>query len=442
MMKNVSIPHRLRDFASDRRGNVTIIGAAALAGLIGFVSLVAEYGMGLENQNNDQRIADLASFAAATYYSENAYESNGLSTATSIAQKVAALNGVSNSGVKVNLITSPVDSSKNAVQVKVSTSAPLFLSEVIASAKSLATSGTSAAQFVSGPGNGCVLSLDNSSVDDIWDNGNASVALTNCDIYDNSSNSAALAVGGNASLSARMVSVAGGVYGSSKINASAGIFTGAPRATDPYDSVQLPAYAGCDHTGYSTQTNATINPGVYCSGFSVNSNAVVTMNPGLYIFDRGSFQINGQATLTSATVNGVGGVTLVFTSSTNANWPTVTINGGATVNLAAPTTADIKNGNNGLNGILFYGDRNMPVGTSYKLSGGSVQTLSGAVYLPEAAITYSGNTTTTNACLQLIGDTITFTGTSNVALSGCGVYALKTFGSAINNGQNSVSLVQ
>jgi hypothetical protein len=339
-------------------------------------------------------------------------------------------------------VTSPANSSYKAIKVTVSTTAPLFLAEVIGGGTSLKTSATSYAQLYTGPGNGCVLSLDESAVDDIWDNGNASVTLKNCDIYDNSSNSAALSVGGSATMSVREAFVVGGVSGSSKITTTAGIQTGYSRTGDPYASLQLPAYVGCDHSSYSTTTNATLNPGVYCGGFKVTSSAVVTLNPGLYIFNQGAFEIDGQATLQSATLNGVSGVTLVFTSSTGSNWPTVTINGGATVNLTAPTTADINNGNNGINGILMFGDRNMPVGTSYNLNGGSTQTLSGAIYLPEAAVTYNGNMTTTNPCIQLIADTITFVGTSNVAMSGCGVFALNTFGVPLNNSQQKVSLVQ
>ena len=75
----------------------------------------------------------------------------------------------------------------------------------------------------SGPGQGCVLSLDHSEVDSLDDMGNSTVTLTNCDIYDNSNNSDALNVGGNAALTARFVSVTGGVSGASKITTTNGI---------------------------------------------------------------------------------------------------------------------------------------------------------------------------------------------------------------------------
>ena len=57
------------------------------------------------------------------------------------------------------------------------------------------------------------------------------------------------------------------------------------------------------------------------------------------------------------------GVTLIFTSNTRSNWPTATINGGATINLTAPTSGATI-------GMIMFGDRNIPVGTSFKFNGG------------------------------------------------------------------------
>jgi len=359
-----------------------------------------------------------------------------------LAQNVVASNlGYWGNQINVSVTETDPSTSQNYYQVVANGSLPTALMSVV-SIHSMPIKARAGGKYsYTGPGNGCVLSLDESAVDALYDNGNASVNLTQCDIYDNSSNGAALYVNGSATLSARKVSVVGGVSGSSKITTTAGIVTGAPTTPDPYASVVIPAYSGCDQTNYSTKSTVTLNPGVYCGGFSANSKANITLNPGLYIFDGGSFTLNGQATLQSGTTtkNGVtvSGVTLVFTSSTGKNWPSVTINGGATVNLTAPSTADIKNGNNGLNGIVMYGDRLMPVGTVFKINGGSSQSLSGAVYLPEAAITYSGNTGLTNTsgsaspnCLQLIGDKISFSGNSTTSITGCNAYNLSYFGEA------------
>src|SRR6185437_4705428 len=155
---------------------------------------------------------------------------------------------------------------------------------------------------------------------------------------------------------------------------------------------------------YSAKSTVTLDPGVYCGGMQFNAGANVTLNPGVYYLDRGSLTVNGSATLQGS------GVTLVFTSSTGSNYPTATIAGGATVNLTAPTTG-------ALAGIVIFGDRNMPTGSSFKFAGGASQTFGGAIYTPKGSVSFAGGSGTGNGCTQLIADTITFAGSSNFAIN-------------------------
>ena len=104
------------------------------------------------------------------------------------------------------------------------------------------------------------------------------------------------------------------------------------------------------------------------------------------------------------------GVTLIFTSSTMTSWPTVTINGGATINLTATTTGPAA-------GMVMFGDRNIPLGTSFKFNGGSSQFLGGVVYFPTGDVTFSGGAVTGAGCTQLIADTIKWAGNSSFAIN-------------------------
>ncbi len=135
------------------------------------------------------------------------------------------------------------------------------------------------------------------------------------------------------------------------------------------------------------------------------------MNPGTYFIDGGSLSVNGGATL-----NG-NGVTLIFTEHNSNSWATATINGNATVNLTPPTYGS-------LSGILIFGDRNLPLGTTFKFNGGSTQSLTGAIYVPTGAINFSGGNGTGSGCTQIVGDTITFTGNSAIAVN-CSSYGTK-----------------
>jgi hypothetical protein len=145
------------------------------------------------------------------------------------------------------------------------------------------------------------------------------------------------------------------------------------------------------------------------------------MNPGTYYVDRGKFSVSG-----GSAVRGTG-ITIVLTSSTGSNYATVDISGSSTVNLTAPSSGT-------LSGIVFYGDRNTPTGTKYVFSGGTTQQITGAVYFPKGAITWSGGSSASSNCTQIIGDTINFSGSSNLALN-CASYGMKDIG-------NGTSLVE
>jgi len=135
--------------------------------------------------------------------------------------------------------------------------------------------------------------------------------------------------------------------------------------------------------------------------------ANITLSPGIYYIEGSGLDVAGGATLSGT------GVTLVFTSSNGTNYAGATINGGANINLTAPTT--------GWNaGIVLFGDRNMPAGTNFTFSGGSTQSFTGALYLPKGAVKFAGGADSTAGCTQLVADTITFTGDSNFAIDCAG----------------------
>src|SRR5262249_38361426 len=107
-------------------------------------------------------------------------------------------------------------------------------------------------------------------------------------------------------------------------------------------------------------------------------------------------------------------VTLVFTSSTGSNYASPSFNGGATINLTAPTSGSTQ-------GIVMFGDRNMPTGTAFKFEGGASQTLTGAIYAPKADVSYAGGSDTPSGCTKLIANTVKFTGNSTFAINCSGV---------------------
>jgi Flp pilus assembly protein TadG len=404
--RGVGLVHR---FATDCAGAYVIIFALAAPGLIGFAGLASEGGLWLYQHQKLQGAADSAALSAATLHGADA-----TATLDTQSKGVAATYGfdTGTAGTTVTVHTPPATgnytANTKAVEVILTVSQPRLLSSLFTSTPF--TIRARAVALASNAGNGCVLALDPTASGAVSSSGSSAITLTGCAVFDDSNNSSsALTNGGSATISAESVNVVGGISGGSGITTVNGNHTGILPVADPYANVVPPAFSGCASNGSPYHSTVTLNPGVYCNGFKLNAGANVTLNPGIYYFDRGSFDIAGSATLQGT------GVTLVFTSSTGSNWATATINGGATVNLTAPTTGTMA-------GLVVYGDHNTPLGTAFKFNGGANQTITGAIDVSTGYLQYAGNTGAgSSGCLQVIGDTVTFTGNSNLAVNCTGV---------------------
>ncbi|HEX3429889.1 MAG TPA: pilus assembly protein TadG-related protein [Rhizomicrobium sp.] len=407
--------HVLRDFARDTSGSYVVLSALAMPVLIGAAALGTEVGYWMHQQQKMQDAADSAAFASATYYGPNPTATAGTSSAaTSVAAAYGFTNTTNSSGSTTGNSTltvseppadGPSKGRTGAVEVQITRSYPRMLSALFGKTPVVITA---RAVAKTKGGYGCVLALDPTVSNAAQAQGSINVQLLSCSLYDNSDSSAALQGGGAALLTALSVGVVGGVAGATNFSTTEGIWTGQPATPDPYSDVNVPSFSGCDYHNYNTKKNDTLNPGVYCGGIHFNGGTTATLTDGTYIFDGGSFLVDGGATVTC------NHCTLVFTSSTGKNYPNVTINGGATMNLAPPNSGT-------LSGLVMYADRNTPVGTNFKLDGGSAQVLGGAVYIPTGAIDYGGGNNTQTVCTQLIGDTVTFSANAYLAVNCTGM---------------------
>jgi Flp pilus assembly protein TadG len=416
--KKQNVLLRLRQLASrfrrDESGNYLIIMAVAMPALVGAAGLGAEEGIWLYRHQLAQSAADAAAISAATAYGTSS-ANNVSAQANAVAASYGFVDGKGSVAITVNQPPkSGASSAKfNAVEVIVTEKRDRLLSSLFGKEK-VNIKGRAVA--LANAGLGCLLSLDATASDATNLQGNPFVNLVNCSVYDNSNNAGtALNVGGSANLSALSVSVVGGVSGISNITTSKGITTGAMPAPDPFAGVSYPSYSGCGFNNKTVKNTQTLDPGVYCNGLQLNAGAYATLNPGVYYMDRGSLQISGGATIKGS------GVTIVFTSSTGNNYATATINGGATVDLTAPTSGSLA-------GIVMFGDRNMPVGTTFKFNGGAGQNLGGAVYFPHGTINYAGGSAVNVVCTELIGDIVSFVGNSTLSIN-CAGYGTKPIGS-------------
>jgi Flp pilus assembly protein TadG len=412
----------LRRFRRDQSGAYLIIAGLMMPVLVGFVGLGTDVTLWYNQHRKMQDAADSGAVSAATAYSSRPGNGNDTWTpqANAVASSYGFVNGTNSVTVTVNQppLSGTHTATAGAIEVIVAQPQARLFSAVFGSAQAAVSARAVAAATA---GTGCVLTLDRTMKGAATDVGAPAVVLTGCSLFDNSNNSAALTVGGAATLTALSVSVVGGISGAGGITTtptSNNIATGAAPVADPYANTSFPPKPALGANPSPIHGTKTLDPGTYSGGLQLHAGANVTLNPGTYYLDGGTLDVNASATLTGT------GVTLVFTGSgTPCSCATATINGGATVNLTAPTSG-------ATSGIVFFGDRNMANGTAFTLNGGSNQTFGGAIYLPEAAVTINGASASgdPNACTQLIADTVKFSGNALFAIN-CTGKGLKTIGS-------------
>jgi hypothetical protein len=173
----------LRKLFGDDRGAISILSAVVIVGVIGFSALALEYGNGLLQQVEDQRIADLAAYSGALVY--NSTGSN--SSTSSAVNNMASLNGVTSTTANAKIGSSPTGDGNQAVQVTVQSSAPLLLGRVLTTNTSIPVSATAYVE-INANAPGCIIALGSStsSTNGIVLSGTGSLTADNCQIESNS----------------------------------------------------------------------------------------------------------------------------------------------------------------------------------------------------------------------------------------------------------------
>ncbi len=165
---------------------------------------------------------------------------------------------------------------------------------------------------------------------------------------------------------------------------------------DPLASKIIPLPGACDYTNkIITGGVATLNPGTYCGGLTIQNTANVTMNPGLYIIQGGKLSITGSS-LTGTGISIVLADNLAELAWTNA-----------TVRLAAPET--------GLHaGIVMMGRKF----TNHLLTASTVD-LHGVIYLPHGKFIWrnTGTPIINASWTAWITDGVTWTGDGTININ-------------------------
>jgi Putative Flp pilus-assembly TadE/G-like len=145
--------------------------------------------------------------------------------------------------------------------------------------------------------------------------------------------------------------------------------------------------------------------GVY-SDLTVNSGGTLNLAPGTYFFYNATISFGGTVTGT--------GVTLVLLGTTS----NLTINSGQ-VNLSAPATNTFSAD---LNGVLIddQAQNANPNKIAVNITGGGTSTLGGALYFPNANVSWGGTAQNINTnCTEVIANTLTINGNAYISTNNC-----------------------
>ena len=358
--------------------------------LVGFCGLGIDTAYWFYGARKLHAAADIASYNAAVALNEGASGSALTTAATS----GATSNGWTSASGTITVNSPPTSGThqnNKAVEVILTENMPRYFTGLFSA--STVTLQARSVSTTEGEHDACVITLGSTGTD-ITMSGGANVSSPNCDIVSNSSSSSGISMSGGSSVTTPCLVSVGGVSvkgGSSyHLNSCSSPTTTAPVAVDPYASVPQPTESGPCIT-YTNQTS--LSQGNYCSGLSIGSGHTVTFAPGTYYIN-GNLNFGGGATVSGS------GVTFFI-----AKPGTLSIDGGATATFSAPTTGTYS-------GITIFGDRTNTSGSN-SFSGGASTDITGAMYFPTQSMSYSGGSTDTSVCTQLVANTVSFSGGVN-----------------------------
>ncbi|PNQ04842.1 pilus assembly protein TadG-related protein [Sphingobium sp. SA916] len=386
----------------DRTGNVLMMAAASMPVLVGAAGLATDTVQWTLWKRQIQRQADSAALAGAYAVAQGFSASD---SATSDINRMSLVTLTQTPTIENAPTTGSYAGNSKAVRVVLQTSAELPFSKILG-VKAPVIYGEATAAVV-GSGDYCVVALEKTSAVGITLQGNATVNL-GCGIATNSRASNAVTAGGSSTVTATPVAAVGGLTSSSNYVSPTTLLPYSIPVQDPYASLPTPTasdLSGCGGNANVQPNNSkSISPGCY-KNFNVKG--TLNMAPGVYFIDSTTFDIGSQAV-----VNGTG-VTIILTSGNAATNPSsianVNINGGATLNLKAPTDLS-----DPYHGVLFYQDRRALDSGTNTINGNASSVLQGAFYFPGQAMSFSGTSGMTTDCVKMVGKRVTFIGNSNI----------------------------
>ena len=398
---------KIRAFSASQAGGVAAVVAILSPVLIGGMGLGGEVGYWYLTARKLQNAADVAAHGTAL----RANQGGDQASLQSLADFIVGQSDVNMTQTSVSLNSPPTQGAYiedgNAIEITVTQTVPRLFSAIYDDTP-LQLSARAVATALSG-GEGCVLALSADAQGAITIAGSANINLIQCDFISNATG-VGFEMQGNGG-----AAIAGCVQttGTANTGATLTLACAEPRenrapVADPFASLEEPVTTGAcqsrnvgSNNGFTTVTPVEphasgMNAIRYCNGLRLRG--TVSLAPGLYLIEGGTFQINSNANIIG---NGV-----VFYLADDVE---IRFNGTATANLTAPTTGPY-------GGVLMFGSRDADT-ISHQINGNVGTAFNGAIYTSASHIDFSGNNFTGfTSCTQIVTDTITFTGNGSMLM--------------------------
>lgn len=402
----------LKKIMADVRGNTTIIFAFCLPALLGFTGFGVETGYWQFKQRQMQTAADMAAYTGAVSLRNNEptsqarYEAHAEALVHQYepARGALTMNVPPISGQSIN---------NRSMEVVMTQSMDRLFSAIFSDAPVVVE--VRAVATYEELSDACVLALSHTGSAAINFFGSSNISLIECEVMSNSIAPDSLHLGGSTDIQAPCFNSVGGfdVSGGSAnytLTNCSSPRTNLPRALDPYEDVlppSIPTQCSTIAGGGPPGSAVTVSSGAsgvkrFCNGLNLTRDYV--FEPGVYVIDGGQFRANGLSSLVGE------GVTFYLTGGAN-----VAFNGSARIDLSAPTSGEYA-------GLTFFADRD-DTGTNHVFNGSADSSITGSIYMAGGDISFLGDFSGNNGCMQLVGNTVEVGGNANISTdcSGTGI---------------------
>ena len=396
--------------ANSERGQVLVIIALAMIGLVAMTGLAIDGSMVLTDRRHAQNAADTAVLAGSLARVKPQTDGGG----NVIPWDIIALDRAGSNGYTGDLIRSQVEvyscdeadancdtpyaGKSEYIQVVIVSHVDTTFARILGihqmhnrvQAVAVARPGFTGELY----DGSSVVGLAPDKCKTIWFSGNAELKIWGGGVHSNSSLNCGVTIAGNTdnTLYDGGIDMVANSYtknGNPAMAIAGGIHGGATQYPYPPPAYMLPKPT-C--SGAASKSGSAMNPGSWSGTFPPAG--VTTLNPGTYCVN-GDFRLNAHDELTGT------GVT-IYMQSGGITW-----NGGAEINLSAPSGGS-------LDGLLIYAPMSNSNPMSFNGNGNSL--LRGTILTPAADITYNGTSNVKKSYVQIVGYTVELTGANGTLI--------------------------